>query len=403
MRLSIIAVSFLTFPLAAISQPTRLKMNQTRPTAPFPQPIQKRFTLAAPSTTAAVLYVTTPQGVNVYSADSTGKIAQIAGPLTLNGNIIGATKTDLVTIDAENVYDYSVKDDGTLATVSISQDTASYFGSQCGAPSNAILDQRGFIYVQLSGATDDSGDNLCNAIQSFKLDPDSGLTFQGATVYDDNRFATGATLPALGAKFAFNTSAIGESCEQEFNTFSRETTGTLDFISGSFVEPVPDPTGGAFFPLLTAADSAGHLAAAMIQDFAPPCGPVGDIQLASFTIGDDGTLSSTNTYQNMPDVGTDVEDLKIDPTNALLAVAGNGLTLYNFNGSSPITALSQNLLPGAGISKIGFDNFSHLYAWGVDTDDQFKVFTFNVSAQGAGIAGEPLVVPGSTSMVVSIR
>lgn len=405
-----------SLPLSA--QFPRFYYNHSLPSAPIPAPVKQRFTRsAATQTPSATIYVTTPQGIQLLSADPNGVLtASAAPPRQLTGNLVGilpAPTYALITLDSESVYFYALNSDGTIGTVSSSADTANYYGAECGLPVGASLDQpRGFVYVQLAGATDAAGDNICDALQTYRVDTQGGdsqgtITFVGGTIFDNSRFADPNAAPfSLATLYGFNMTPIEDACEDDFNTFSRETSGAVNYVSNPppAYFPQPDPTGGGFFPLLATADSTNHLAVAMFQDFAPPCGVTSGISLASFSVADNGELSSTNTFENMPPTGNDVAALQFDPTGTVLAVAGDGLLLYHFNGAQPITAFpGGNLLPGAGVSSIGFDNAGHLYAWGIDVDGAFKVFPFTISAQGVVTAGSPLTVSGSTGMAVEAQ
>ena len=357
---------------------------------------------------AATLYVSTGKGVETLSASAAGVVKVIAGPHAVSGSLIGGTRTNLIVLGTYYVRNYSLNANGTIHALVANADTQSYSGAQCGTTAGATFDPRGYVYVQLANATDSLGNNICDALQTYKVTP-NGLVFEGATVYDESRFASPSTLPAVSTAFAFNLFGIEDACEDYFNILARETSGTLNVINAAVVEPTPDPAGGGFFPIHVAADSTNHLAVAMVQDFAAPCGPMGPTQLASFTVNAQGSIASTNTYLNMPTTMPDIEVMKIDPTGKLLVIAGDGvgagLMLFHFNGSAPITPYTSNLLPGAGINSAGFDRYSHLYAGGIGVNSGFKVFSFYVTPQDVTMTRAPVVVPvamGATPTMIVV-
>jgi len=388
--------------LPVVASGQHFKLNPRTATTPMPIPVRVKLAAQADTPVAAV-YVSTAQGINGFTVSPNGTLTPIpGGPFPVTGTLVGATTTDLITLDAVNIYDYGINADGSPGS-SISTSTRNFSGSECGQTAGATLDKRGFLYVNLAGATDAGGNAICDAIQSYRLGQ-GGLAFVGSADYDTNQFAVASTLPVLGGGWGYTTTEIGEACEQEFNAFARESSGALDRANLSEVDPQPDPMGGAFFPLMAASDGGTQLAVAMVQDYAPPCGPMGGIQIATYSIGPDGAITSTNNYQTMPTTGgADVGAMGFDPTGTMLAVGSGGLTVYQIQGGAPATALTQNLLPGGAVGSVAWDNTSHLYAWGIDADGNFGVFTFNVADGAVTAAGSPTEVPNSTAMVVVPR
>ena len=89
----------------------------------------------------------------------------------------------------------------------------------------------------------------------------------------------------------------------------------------------------------------------------------GPNQLASYTIDNTtGGIASTNTWQDMPILDSNNTNISMSTTGKLLAVFGQGLQLFHFNGANPITAYSDVLLPKVAIDQIGWDKDNHLYA-----------------------------------------
>ncbi len=81
-------------------------------------------------------------------------------------------------------------------------------------------------------------------------------------------------------------------------------------------------------------------------------------QLAAYTVGEDGNLTTTDTYATMPAAAiiTPVNaKLAISPSDKFLAVADfGGLQIYHFNGANPITTFTS-LLTTDNISVIAWD------------------------------------------------
>jgi WD40 repeat protein len=74
------------------------------------------------------------------------------------------------------------------------------------------------------------------------------------------------------------------------------------------------------------------------------------LQLASYTIGSSGDLTSTNTKADMPTIDTWNYDLemKINPAGNVLAVTtGTGIQFFHFNGAGSITTFT-GVIGGSG-------------------------------------------------------
>ena len=54
-------------------------------------------------------------------------------------------------------------------------------------------------------------------------------------------------------------------------------------------------------------------------------------------INSNGSITSTNTWQNMPTPAVYPNVMNMSPSGKQLAIAGKGIEIYNFNGASPLT------------------------------------------------------------------
>jgi hypothetical protein len=80
----------------------------------------------------------------------------------------------------------------------------------------------------------------------------------------------------------------------------------------------------------------------------------------------------------------------MSPSGKLLALAGSGLQIFHFNGSSPITAFGSALLPGVSIDQLAWDKNNHLYALSYGTN---KLYVYTVTTTSINeVAGSPLTV-----------
>jgi hypothetical protein len=326
---------------------------------------------------AQVAYVYIPNGTSTYgySASSTGKLKAIEGsPFPTAGDLVGSNGSYFITVDSQFVYSYPIASNGAIGEQASDVNTLDYAGSACGSPSGggranptAGLDQTGQdVYVPLYEANSAT----CDAIQTFTISKTGTFTFDGATIYAEGTNIAGhESVPTLTGnnKFAYNYLSVLGNCEGSgVRAFSRETFGALNNINFTATGPEPGPGYTAY--LLTsgmAADTTDHLA--IVVEPTNGCGTGnGQAQLASFTV-DQGNITSTNTYANMPTftnpAGGGSGDMQIDPTGKFLAIAlGTGVQFFHFNGAKPITPFTGIIGTSGYISQVAWDNAGHLYA-----------------------------------------
>jgi hypothetical protein len=343
--------------------------------------------------------------VNLYDVSSAGKLTLVAGsPFPISGSMIGSNGKYFISLGTDYVHSYLVASNGAIKQQESQINTQLYSGADCGTTAGAVLDHTGqFVYVQLFGAIGADGSYTCDAVQTFKIGSNGLLTFTGSTVYDNNRFAQRATALSIIASgaFAFNTYAIGQACELQFNSFQRESSGALnalnvDEVGPSVNGPIGRPGGWSYWPNgPIAADNSNHLAAYMTPEQDAPCGEYGTPQIASFTVDSHGNLSSTNTWQNMPAPSTGVSVMNMSPSGKLLAVGGSGLLVYHYNGAAPIAAYSAKLTT-AGIGWLHWDNANHLYAL-----SSSKLYVFTVTPTSISqVAGSPYAIASPNGLFV---
>lgn len=197
-----------------------------------------------------------------------------------------------------------------------------------------------------------------------------------------------------------NEFAYSSSCyhyDPEIIGVKRASNGSLSYLNSSFPFPA-EKSGGFYCPWQAAADPTDHLAIAM-QPLNSNFGVDGTWQLATYTADSSGNLTTTSTYSNMPHVlvGT-VIDYWMSPSGKYLAVGGTqGLQIFHFNGSSPITKYT-GLLIGNEIEQMFWDNANHLYALSRKAG---KLYVFTVTATSVTQApGSPHTIANPDSIIV---
>lgn len=347
----------------------------------------------------AFVYVSSPKGsdfeVSGFSAGANGELTQISGsPFPANANYLASNGKYLFGTNGIDVYSFSIASDGALTQVA-SINAQNYNQNSCGGPEN--------IFVDRSGSTlydPDYLGNICanNAYQSFKIDELTGaLSYLGAV----------EASPAFNTPLSFiGSNSFGYSSDCFRDTpgifgYTRNSEGTLTQTSGS--APIPAAPSGYFYcAYLAAADSANHIAIPLMPMSFSTMQPAGASQIAVYTAGTSGALSTTSTAANMPKtlVGS-VNDVKISPAGNLIAVAGtSGLQIFQFNGASPITHFTE-LISSGEVDHIFWDNANHLYAVSTSAG---KLRVFTVTATSAvQAAGSPYSIASPQNLAVLVK
>ncbi|MGB6687335.1 MAG: hypothetical protein WBE76_05790 [Terracidiphilus sp.] len=358
--------------------------------------------------------------ITTYAASSDGKLTEIKGsPFTQFGNtgvMIGTNGTHFIVAGPQPnlggdgpftyLYSYEVGSNGAIGQQVSVINTASYGGADCSlaeqpAAEAAVLDHTGqYIYV-----------NYCSdAIQTYKIAHSGALTFQGATTYS-NSGEGGAPKIAGNDTFAYNMRVIQQiySYGTGLNVFARESDGSLEnrgeaTVIGpslpkdyyySFAPGGANYYQGFNYPVAEITnDSTNHFAAALIiEKFIPPDTSANEgCAFASFTVGSQGELISTNTYDNMPKLVGCGNGMLLSPSGKTLAVNGaNALEFYHFNGSASLTPLGEIVSKSGSFGTMAWDNSDHLYALN-SLSGRLHVYTVS-STNVVEAPGSPYDVP----------
>lgn len=348
------------------------------------------------TTPAAYVYVQTTKGIDVFSASSTGQLTQVKGSLFADSGQMGAINGSyLVSVGTDYMHVYPIESTGGVGKQVSEINTQSYGGSQCGTPlGGALFDHTGkYLYVLLYPV---SGNQTCSAVQSYKIGSNGELTFLGDEVNDSGYHGMPYQIgiSTISGSDTFGYGVYSEVYANAYSAFTRESAGAM-MTNGSFTEtdPKPDPSENSnFFPELVAADPTNHLAALMYYAFAQTTPPP---QLASYTIQSNGSIVSTNTWQNMPTPAISVGEINMSPSGKQLAVAGTGVEIYNFNGASPLTLASS--LPNSAVhfSQLAWDKNNHVYA--ID-ETSGNLYVYTVTATSIKPApGSPYTIPDNAN------
>lgn len=373
-----------SFALAAICASTILVSAQVMSSPTESNSIQ------APASPVAYVYVssapTSSTGqINGYSAASNGALTPIAGspfPYDVNYMAVnGAWLFGVANMDTD-IDSFSIASNGVLTF----KDTYKVTN-----PGPGVIS----VYLDHTGSTlyaDYYTTN--NDYLSFSINQSNG---QLTKIGD---LAGGPPNNTPVSFIGNNVYAYSSSCYHfgpEIIGVKRNTDGTLSYLNSTFPFPA-EKSGGFYCPWKAAADPTNHLAIAM-QPMNLNFGTDGNFQLAVYTVGSTGNLSTKSTYSNMPTVAVGgVFDYSMSPSGKYLAVGGTtGFQIFHFNGSNPITKFT-GLLTGNPINQIFWDNANHVYAisWSKN-----KLFVWTVTSTGVTPApGSPHAITSPQSLIV---
>lgn len=339
--------------------------------------------------------------VHVYGVKDNGRLTRVEdSPFQANDNVLSVNGDKLYGINQSGTYidAYSIAEDGALRYLE-STDYASYNPYNCGAA--------GWIFPDRTGANlyamNFNGDCANNTVQSFRVKDSAELTFLGSAEGGAGSFS-GVYLPLsfLGNN-RFGFEAVNNGClYYSMWGFERTGSGDLNSIDISAPMPPPPPRFSIYIPMYSAASPSNYVAVAMEAAVPPGCKKGVPIQIGSFTADSHGDLSTVNTYETMPDTAiTIVNDMKISPSGALLAVGGvGGLQIFHFNGAHPPTHFTGVLTTDA-ISQLFWDNANHLYALSQATG-KLRIYTVTPDSFKEA-PGSPNVLSQALNFAVQAR
>lgn len=330
--------------------------------------------------------------------------------------------TNIANSTTTKIYSWSVMADGTLVPVS-----GSPFGGN-GATYLGIA--QNFVFgVNVSGST--LGVNSWN-IQSngtLTMGPTSSTPPQGTATegpltlsfdlsqkdlyanYSNNGTYQAYSIGSTGSLSFINYVPVDESSSWlSFTTnnayavesdcyhggpaiyvFRRNADGALSNPTNPPFQP-PQPVGTAsgvtYCPWGAAALGTSNVIIA--EQPTMTISPAGPYQMVNFTIGSDGSLSTTDTASTAPTVTVGVvRSYYFDPTQTWLAVGGdNGIQIFHW-ANGKLSSSGTFSIPN-GVNQLRWDNAGHLFVISsTSSTPSTSVYVFNV------VNGVPTPAPGS--------
>jgi hypothetical protein len=367
-------------------------------------PAEAQTTEAAASAPVAFVYVSNnPNGsstneIRGFAAAANGKLTPVSGSpfrddvtsMATNGKYLYASTRNGIYVAA-----FAIEANGALRW-SASTDIVKYNQGDCGSSGPLFLDHTGASLYDMEFDGDACSNN---SYQSLATNTSSGRLRNIGSGASGEWFYLPATF--IGNNAYAYTAVCLYDMYWEIAGFKRSSSGLLSQININAPTPAPK-TGDFFCPSQTAADLTNHVAITVQPVNQNSFSPDGPAQLATYTAGSSGNLSTTSTVGNMPaaSVGT-VTGIGMAPSGKLLAVAGTaGLQVFHFNGASPITH-DTGLLTKDQVDQVFWDNDNHLYAI---SQSAGKLFVFTVTPTSANQAvGSPYTISNPLDLAVQPR
>lgn len=357
---------------------------------------------------AAYVYVQVggPAGaVYGYSASSGGQLTPIPGsPFKPGTKIIGGNGSEFFTLGRTLLHSWAVGANGAIGSQLSTIGILNYAGSACGGGTSgtddAVLDHTGkYMYVLLQNG----GSGTCAAYQSYILNSGGSFSFDGDTE-ENTSDGAGVGLPSIlgNESFAYANEWTGHYSGDI--GFRRESSGTLQPMQ--FNETDPTLSGTNYLPAYPDASPSGNYLVMQLYpnngggDSNPP-------QLGSYTVDAQGNLSTTNTSSNMPTTSLIGPASTFSPNGTMIAFyadagngaghAGNGIELYRFNGSAPLTKY-ETLLSDTPIDQVAWDTSNHMYAISKANN---MLYVFAVTTNSANLVSTTSLGMPASLVVVS--
>jgi hypothetical protein len=356
---------------------------------------------------SAYVYVSSSTASNTYqiqgyTAGALGSLKAISGsPFDTTGFgplDMGTTGSHLFGADGYKIYSYSIAADGALSVESSIVAGEVQNGEPIAGPAYLFFDPSAStlysFYYNLDGP-----DSVGYGAYSF----DSS---NGSLTEIDTAGGSAENSPVVGFarnnQYMFTSDAYhGQAAITEY---TRAANGGITQTNPdvSFTSPTA-PSGAYYLPYDAVGDGSDHIIVAMGQATSESFSPNGPWQLAVYSVGPSGNLTTTSTYENMTtvNVGETVNWYAFSPDYKYFAICGsNGLQVFAYNAANTtFTAVDTTEEPSDNIVKVVWDGNNHLYALDAQSNSLF-VYTVTDTAVTA-VSGSPYAVQNPADLAVS--
>lgn len=317
---------------------------------------------AAANPTVAYVYAGLPSNsssstaskIYAYSVQQDGTLKTVSGsPFTgpagvgTPGSLV-ATAGHLYGTDGTHIATYARSSTGALHMSSEINGTAHNDTPAPNSSSFAMTLDRTNTSMYVGEIDFQGADN--NAYAEFGIGSTGALSFKANSSIDVN---DGDQLEFSGN----NQFAYGQGCyfaDWEVFGFARAANGSLSSFDTGFQYPnAPSPY--VYCPVAMSTSGHGYLADGYISNQPNTFEKIGVYQI----LGSGRLDLVTNSTITVPFAfGT----IRFDPSGNYLAVAGNGIAVYQLTSSKTLKKLGSTLDTSATFTDVRWDNYGHLYA-----------------------------------------
>jgi hypothetical protein len=279
-----------------------------------------------------------------FSADSAGALTPLPGSpfwtsSTASLSTLAHSAHWLFASDGINIYSFSIASNGALTL-------KSSINAQQFAPSSgvtALVLDRTWSTVY---ATEVDWAGVSSVLAFNKNSLKGILSYLGSTDYPAQPLTSRITFIGNN-QYAYSGAWFAAQ---------RNSDGTLSAFPIN--PPLPSTPAGDYSPPVAAADRANNLAVSFFV-FDSQSGNLAAYALAAYTADSSGNLTTSSTAATISNVYP--SRMSVSPAGNLLAVGGpNGLQVFHFNGSNPITPYTKRLAWTN--YDLAWDTHNHLYA-----------------------------------------
>lgn len=160
--------------------------------------------------------------------------------------------------------------------------------------------------------------------------------------------------------------------------FTRASSGALTEFNPNINYPAP-PANSVYCPEGAAAADNTHVVIALMDEDYSNYGFY-YTQLAVYTVGANGSLTTTNTASSMPTLPSEPNMYAFDSTHTWLAMGdGNGLDLFKY--SNGVLTHTDSLSLSGGVQQVNWDASGHLFLVGQSCCGGTAVYTVTSAGQ----------------------
>jgi hypothetical protein len=367
----------------------------------------------AEASTAPVAFVyvgNTNNTLDAFAVAANGRLTKVPGspykytgfPEAVNGKYLFGREPKGTIVDS-----FLMESNGALK-LAVSTNIAVDNPTSCAPNEGALkVDHSGESLYNLSWDSCD-GQSTTMRIETFNINDANGdISYlsesDGFSAFDPSYQIAFLGNNQYGYLTQFNFLGVNEiACG--ISWMQRPSNGEL--VNEGYGNPGPaaPPIAGTtnyYCPVYLATDPTDHVVA-LLQPTNGGGGFTGPLVLGVYTADVNGNLTTTNTSLDMPEAPAGATSIRMSPSGKYLAVGGQGVEIFHFNGAAPLTKYKTVLPASKYINQMVWDNNNHLFV--TTLTDSKNLYVYTVTSTGITEApGSPYTVYFPTTTVVQTK